>query len=67
MERTVEIPQLQLAQQNDEIPGSRRSVPREHTCPPGLKHLVEKVEMNTAMLMTMETVGIQAHGALQQR
>ena len=25
----------------------------EHTCPPGLKHLVEKVETNTAMLKTM--------------
>ena len=25
----------------------------EHTCPPGLKHLLEKVEMNTAMLKTM--------------
>ena len=27
MERTVEIPQLQLVQQNDEIPESRRLVP----------------------------------------
>ena len=54
MERTVEIPQLQLVQQKDEIPESRLRPPiGEHTCPPGLRHLVEKVEMNTAMLKTM--------------
>ena len=29
MEGTAEIPQLQLVQQNDEIPESRRSVPRD--------------------------------------
>ena len=42
MERTAEIPQLQLVQQNDEIlsPDAQSRETGEHTCPPGLKHLV---------------------------
>ena len=34
-------------------PDARSREIGEHTCPPGLKHLVEKVETNTAMLKTM--------------